>query len=273
MSSAGDGGPTGQAFNRLAAEDLDAPAVTVRDSTTSRQQLAARSSQLARRLGATGAGAGDTVTIAVPHGAGFHEGALAAWKRRAVPQAVSARLPGGELEAQVEVVDPAVLVGPDRAGGRPWVDTGEDMPLSGERPTYRYVGAPARARDGWGSPGDTGWFDPDGYLHLADRQTDMIRVGGATNVYPAEAEVALEEHPDVMSSCVISLLDEDYGNLVPSIVETSADVSDDGLRRFLADRLVSYELPRSVEPSVESRGGGAGTVRRGALRAARLADR
>ena len=56
-----------------------------------------------------------------------------------------------------------------------------------------------------------GWIDADGYLYLADRETDMILVGGA-NVYPAEVEAALDEHPAVASSRVIGLPDEDLGN-------------------------------------------------------------
>ena len=78
-------------------------------------------------------------------------------------------------------------------------------------PTYRYVGAEARTLPGgWESLGDIGWFDDDGYLYLADRRTDMILVGGA-NVYPAEIEAAIDEHPLVQSSCVIGLPDEDLG--------------------------------------------------------------
>ena len=60
--------------------------------------------------------------------------------------------------------------------------------------TYRYVGATARRIDGgWESLGDMGSIDADGYVYLADRQTDMILAGGA-NVYPAEVEAALDEH-------------------------------------------------------------------------------
>ena len=44
-----------------------------------------------------------------------------------------------------------------------------------------------------------GWMDDDGYVYLSDRQTDMILVGGA-NMYPAEVEAALDEHPHVRSS-------------------------------------------------------------------------
>ncbi len=66
--------------------------------------------------------------------------------------------------------------------------------------TYRYVGAEARRIDGgWESLGDMGMIDADGYLYLSDRQTDMILAGGA-NIYPAEIEAALDEHPRVRSS-------------------------------------------------------------------------
>ncbi len=66
--------------------------------------------------------------------------------------------------------------------------------------TYRYVGAEARRIDGgYESLGDMGSLDADGYLYLSDRQTDMILAGGA-NIYPAEIEAALDEHPRVRSS-------------------------------------------------------------------------
>ena len=78
--------------------------------------------------------------------------------------------------------------------------------------TYRYVGAEARRIEGgWESLGDMGAIDADGYLYLSDRQTDMILAGGA-NIYPAEIEAALDEHPRVRSCAVIGLPDDDLGN-------------------------------------------------------------
>ena len=68
------------------------------------------------------------------------------------------------------------------------------MKPPGDNPTYRYIGAEAARGDGWESLGDIGWMDADGYLYLADRRTDLILAGGA-NIYPAEVEAALEEHP------------------------------------------------------------------------------
>ena len=91
-----------------------------------------------------------------------------------------------------------------------------------DTPSYRYVGAEARTRDGgWESLGDVGWLDDDGFLYLGDRLTDMILSGGA-NIYPAEVEAALQEHPDVRSCAVIGLPDDDLGQRVHAIVEADA---------------------------------------------------
>ena len=144
----------------------------------------------------------------------------------------------------------------------------------GAPPTYKYVGATAKVIEGgWESLGDIGWFDEDGYLYLADRRTDMILVGGS-NVYPAEIEAALEEHPAVQSVAVIGLPDDDFGNTVHAIVQVSKShagtVTPEDLKAHLADRLVSYKQPRSYEFVDEPLRDDAGKVRRSALRDARL---
>ena len=63
-----------------------------------------------------------------------------------------------------------------------------------------------------------GRFDADGYLYLGDRRSDMILSGGR-NIYPAEVEAALDEHPAVRSSCVIGLPDDDLGSRVHALVD------------------------------------------------------
>jgi len=140
-------------------------------------------------------------------------------------------------------------------------------------PTYHYVGAEARAReDGWESLGDMGWMDEEGYLYLGDRQADMILTGGS-NVYPAEVEAALNEHPAVRSACVIGLPDEDKGNRIHAIIEADPEsVAADDLRAFLAERLVSYKLPRTFEFVDAPLRDDAGKMRRSALRAERIAS-
>jgi len=140
----------------------------------------------------------------------------------------------------------------------------------GAPPTYKYVGATAKVIEGgWESLGDIGWFDEDGYLYLADRRTDMILVGGS-NVYPAEIEAALEEHPAVQSVAVIGLPDDDFGNTIHAIVQAKGSVTPEDLKAHLADRLVSYKQPRTYEFVDEPLRDDAGKVRRSALRDARL---
>jgi len=138
-------------------------------------------------------------------------------------------------------------------------------------PTYSYRGAtPRTLPGGWESLGDIGWFDADGYLYLADRRTDMILVGGS-NVYPAEIEAALDEHPLVQSSAVIGLPDEDLGSRVHAIVQPRPGLTEDALRDHVRGRLVTYKQPRSYEFVADNIRDDAGKVRRTQLRDERIA--
>ncbi|MCW2545312.1 MAG: acid--CoA ligase [Frankiales bacterium] len=144
--------------------------------------------------------------------------------------------------------------------GEVWMRRGEGV----ENP-YRYIGAEARALDdGWESVGDMGYLDDAGYLFLADRKGDMILVGGA-NVYPAEIESALTEHPQVRGAVVIGLKDEDLGQVPHAFIEIEGELSDDDLRGHLKTRLVSYKIPRSFERVSEPLRDDAGKVRRSEL--------
>lgn len=144
-------------------------------------------------------------------------------------------------------------------------------PKAGPGTTYRYIGAEAKSMDGgWESLGDMGSMDADGYLYLSDRQTDMILSGGA-NIYPAEVEAAIDAFPGVRSSAVIGLPHEDLGNYVHAIVDAPAGtISKEALLAHLADRLVRYKLPRTVEFVSEPLRDDAGKVRRKSLRAERM---
>lgn len=138
---------------------------------------------------------------------------------------------------------------------------------------YHYLGGESRFVDGWESIGDLGHMDAEGYLHLADRRSDLILVGGP-NVYPAEVEAALGEHPHVLSCCVIGLPDEDLGARVHALVELapgmSATVSDAELHAHVAARLTGIKVPGTWERATEPLREDTGKVRRSALRAARL---
>ncbi len=144
-------------------------------------------------------------------------------------------------------------------------------PLTGQGSTYRYIGAEAKAIDGgFESIGDMGYLDEDGYLYLADRQTDMILSGGA-NIYPAEVEAAIDAYPGVRSSAVIGLPHEDLGNYVYAIVDApEGNVTEEGLLSHLGSRLVRYKIPRTIEFSNEPLRDDAGKVRRKSLRQDRI---
>jgi bile acid-coenzyme A ligase len=138
-------------------------------------------------------------------------------------------------------------------------------------PSYQYRGATARTLPGgWESLGDIGSFDADGFLYLADRRTDMILVGGS-NVYPAEIEAALDEHPLVQSSAVIGLPDEDLGATIHAIVQPRPGLDEADLRAHLKALLVPYKQPRTYEFVTENIRDDAGKVRRTQLRDERIA--
>src|SRR5437763_10008297 len=143
-----------------------------------------------------------------------------------------------------------------------------------DRPSYRYIGAEARQREGgWESLGDMGRLDEDGFLYLGDRMQDMILSGGA-NIYPAEVEAAIQEHPSVQSCAVIGLPDDDLGNTIHAIVQADeAVLPRDELLAFVGERLARYKVPRSIEYTDEPIRDDAGKVRRAALRAERASNR
>lgn len=143
---------------------------------------------------------------------------------------------------------------------------------AGSAPPSHYLGAePVRDAQGWLSIGDLGSIDEDGYVYLADRRTDLIIRGGA-NVYPAEVEAALDEHPSIASSIVIGLPCEEMGAQVHAIIEPAQNVEPDlnDLRDFLSARLTRYKLPHSYEVLHEPLRDEAGKARRAALREKRL---
>ncbi len=102
--------------------------------------------------------------------------------------------------------------------------------------------------DGRFTVGDLGWLDEDGFLYLADRRVDLIITGGA-NVYPAEIEAVLVEHPAVADIAVFGVPDDEWGQAVMAVIEPaeSQSVELDEIRDFARDRLASYKLPKHFE--------------------------
>ena len=137
-------------------------------------------------------------------------------------------------------------------------------PSPGSAPTYRYIGATAKSRDGWDSLGDLGYFDEDRFLYLNDRRVDMFTVGGR-NVYPAEIESALSAHPKVLSCLVVGVPDADLGQVPHAIVQADG-LDEAAVTSFLAERISSYKVPHTVEFSDTPLRDDAGKARRSAVR-------
>lgn len=101
--------------------------------------------------------------------------------------------------------------------------------------------------DGELRTGDVGFLDAEGRLHVRDRKSLVIIRGGA-NIYPAEVERVLLEHPAVASGAVFGMPDERLGERVAAVVEPAPGsmVDLDGLRRHLLEQLAKYKVPEQI---------------------------
>ena len=102
--------------------------------------------------------------------------------------------------------------------------------------------------EGWFHTGDIGYLDEDGFLYIADRLKDMVITGGE-NVYPAEVESALYDHPAIAEIAVIGLPDEQWGEAVVAVaaLKPGMALDLDTLRTFGTERLARFKLPRRLE--------------------------
>lgn len=168
-------------------------------------------------------------------------------------------LPGIELK----VVDPETRetrVGPDDLTPFPGDDvaftderqvTGE-LAIRGDPVFDGYHGRPERSEaafddEGWFYTGDIARVDEDGYFWIVDRADDMILSGG-NNIYPAEVEDTLYEHPAVAEAAVVAAPHEVKGEAPVAFVvlEEGAEVTEDDIRRFALERIANYAHPRRV---------------------------
>ena len=151
----------------------------------------------------------------------------------------------GYRDTEIRILD-------DRRNDLPAGEVGEIFlrwPAGG---LYHYLGGAVRLAvtdDGFASAGDLGSLDEDGFLHIADRRSDLIITGGA-NVFPAEVENALIDHPAIADVVVIGLADPEWGRRVHAIVEPrdpAAPPTEADVIAFAKSRLAGYKVPKSVE--------------------------
>jgi O-succinylbenzoic acid--CoA ligase len=112
-----------------------------------------------------------------------------------------------------------------------------------------YYGQPDHPalRDGSLHTGDLGYLDEDGDLWLVQRRSDLI-ISGGENIYPAEVEAVLREHPSVADVCVVGIDDPIWGQRPAAAIEIrpGAALSQETLEAFVRERLAGYKVPRSV---------------------------
>ena len=191
-------------------------------------------------------------------------GLLAACGRAGVPVAATYGLT--EAASQVATLSPDDAARKPGSAGPPLLPTRVRIDVGGRRgaagevgeilvagPTVMrgYAGRPDETRrilhDGWLRTGDMGYLDSDGDLFVVDRRDDLIITGGE-NVYPAEVEAVLREHPAVADAAVVAVPDRVWAQAVGAavVLRTGASASIEDLRRFAGSRLAQYKLPRYV---------------------------
>jgi O-succinylbenzoic acid--CoA ligase len=102
-------------------------------------------------------------------------------------------------------------------------------------------------RDGWLHTGDLGYLDHEGDLYVVDRREDLI-ISGGENIYPAEVESVLRDHPALEDSGVIGLPDPEWGQVVVAAVKVrpGSRTTEDAVKAFCARRLARYKIPVRV---------------------------
>ncbi|MGW0931493.1 class I adenylate-forming enzyme family protein [Streptomyces sp. NPDC002644] len=100
-------------------------------------------------------------------------------------------------------------------------------------------------RGGWVRMGDLGRIDEDGFLHLIDRERDVVK-SGAHKVSTLQVENALHAHPLVADAAALGVAHPVLGSVVAAVVVPRGELTAGALRAFLLDRLAAYELPATV---------------------------
>jgi acyl-CoA synthetase (AMP-forming)/AMP-acid ligase II len=104
------------------------------------------------------------------------------------------------------------------------------------------------SHDGFFSVGDIAYQDAEGYYFICDRKIDMV-ISGGVNIYPAEVEAVLFEHPAVEDAAIIGVPNEEYGEEVKAVVKLKpgATATEAELIEFCNHRVAGYKRPKSVD--------------------------
>jgi len=126
----------------------------------------------------------------------------------------------------------------------------------------------ANSRGDYHTVGDVAYRDDEGFLYICDRKTDMI-ISGGMNIYPAEIEAALEQHPEIYDVAVFGIPSEEWGEVVHATVvrPPGSSLTGEEITAFAREHLASYKVPRSVDFIDELPRTGSGKILKRQLRA------
>jgi O-succinylbenzoic acid--CoA ligase len=165
-----------------------------------------------------------------------------------------------EAASQVATLAPADAVSKSRSAGKPLMGialaianakagqgVGEIL-VRGATVFREYVNDPAATahalRDGWFHTGDLGYLDADGYLYVVARREDLI-ISGGENIYPAEIDRVLQQHPAVREAAVVGMPHAEWGQVPVAFValRDGETVTAETLRAFCAGELARFKIP------------------------------
>lgn len=155
-----------------------------------------------------------------------------------------------------------------------YVDVEEpgEVQIQGPNVTPGYWGDPdataqSFAEGGWFRSGDIATVDAEGFVSIVGRLKDMF-ISGGENVYPAEVESAIFEHPGVAECAVVGIPDERWGEVGAAFVvlRPGAQLTDKELEQFLQGRLARYKIPVRFDIVDDLPRTGSGKVQKAALR-------
>ncbi len=134
---------------------------------------------------------------------------------------------------------------------------------------YKQADSYESARRGeWHTVGDIAYRDDEGFYYICDRKNDMI-ISGGMNIYPAEIEAALEQHPGIYDVAVFGIPSDEWGELVHAMIVVAPDatLTADEVIAFSREHLAGYKTPRSVAFTDELPRTGSGKILKRQLRA------
>ena len=132
----------------------------------------------------------------------------------------------------------------------------------------------ANSRGDFHTVGDIAYWDDEGYLYICDRKTDMI-ISGGMNIYPAEIEAALDQHPEIYDVAVFGVPSDQWGEVVHAtvVLAPGSSLTAEQVTAFGREHLASYKVPRSVDFTSELPRTGSGKILKRQLRAPYWAGR